>query len=147
MNDKDTVFKTNSKENKLRHNACRCFAHAAFFDCPRLCVWVISACKALFTWRCGTPDRWGKVWQVTPPICKRDQFSMRDYIDRRVTPPKLVTSPSWGPPTFVLTGLKTQTIVCVLLMQIEPRKRYSLWKTRKAMIYSNKPRMTSTTFK
>ena len=32
-------------------------------------------------------------------------------------------------------------------MKIEPRKRYSLWKTRKAMIYSNKPRMTSATFK
>ena len=24
---------------------------------------------------------------------------MRDYIDRRVTPPKRVTSPTWGPPT------------------------------------------------
>ena len=23
---------------------------------------------------------------------------MRDYIDRRVTPPKRVTSPAWGPP-------------------------------------------------
>ena len=32
-------------------------------------------------------------------------------------------------------------------MKIEPRKRYSLWKSRKAMIYSNKPMMTSATFK
>ena len=78
MNDEDTVFKTNSKEKKIRHNACRCFAHAAFFDCPRLCVCVISACKALFTWRCGTPDRLGNMWKVTPPIYKRDQFSIRD---------------------------------------------------------------------
>ena len=23
---------------------------------------------------------------------------MRDYMDRRVTPPKRVTSPTWGPP-------------------------------------------------
>ena len=30
--------------------------------------------------------------------CKRDQIKMRDYIDRRVTPLKRVTSPSWGPP-------------------------------------------------
>ena len=30
--------------------------------------------------------------------CKRDQIKMRDYMDRRVTPPKLVTSPTWGPP-------------------------------------------------
>ena len=30
--------------------------------------------------------------------CKRDQIRTRDYMDRRVTPPKRVTSPTWGPP-------------------------------------------------
>ena len=30
--------------------------------------------------------------------CKRDQIKMRDYMDRRVTPPKRVTSSTWGPP-------------------------------------------------
>ena len=30
--------------------------------------------------------------------CKRDKIKMRDYMDRRVTPPKQVTSPTWGPP-------------------------------------------------
>ena len=30
--------------------------------------------------------------------CKRDQIKMRDYMDGRVTPPKRVTSPTWGPP-------------------------------------------------
>ena len=30
--------------------------------------------------------------------CKRDRIKMRDYMDRRVTPPKWVTSPTWGPP-------------------------------------------------
>ena len=30
--------------------------------------------------------------------CKRDQIKMRDYMDRRVTTPKWVTSPTWGPP-------------------------------------------------
>ena len=29
---------------------------------------------------------------------KRDQIKMRDYVDGRVTPPKRVTSPTWGPP-------------------------------------------------
>ena len=29
--------------------------------------------------------------------CKRDQIKMRDYMDRRGTPPKRVTSPTWGP--------------------------------------------------
>ena len=30
--------------------------------------------------------------------CKRDQVKMRDYMERRVTPAKRVTSPTWGPP-------------------------------------------------
>ena len=30
--------------------------------------------------------------------CKRDQIKMRDDMDSRVTPPKRVTSPTWGPP-------------------------------------------------
>ena len=30
--------------------------------------------------------------------CKRDQIKMRDYMDRRVTPSKRVTSHTWGPP-------------------------------------------------
>ena len=30
--------------------------------------------------------------------CKRDQIKMRDYIQRRATPPKRVTSPTWSPP-------------------------------------------------
>ena len=29
--------------------------------------------------------------------CKRDQIKIRDYMDRRVTPPMRVTSPTWGP--------------------------------------------------
>ena len=29
---------------------------------------------------------------------KRDQIKMREYMDRRVTPPKPVTSPTWCPP-------------------------------------------------
>ena len=30
--------------------------------------------------------------------CKYDQIKMRDYMDRRVTPPKRVTPPTWGTP-------------------------------------------------
>ena len=30
--------------------------------------------------------------------CRRDQINMRDYMDKRVTPPKRITSPTWGPP-------------------------------------------------
>ena len=32
--------------------------------------------------------------------CKREQVKMRDYMDSRVTPPKRVTAPTWGSPTF-----------------------------------------------
>ena len=42
--------------------------------------------------------------------CKRDHIKIRDCMDRRVTPPKRVTSPSWGPPPpckQALTGRRT----------------------------------------
>ena len=38
--------------------------------------------------------------------CKRDYIKMRDYMDRRVTPPKEVTSPTWGPPPPCKQALK-----------------------------------------
>ena len=31
-------------------------------------------------------------------LCKRDQLKMRDHMDRQVTTPNQVTSPTWGPP-------------------------------------------------
>ena len=39
--------------------------------------------------------------------CKRDHIKMKDYIDRRVTPPKRVTSPIWGPPPPCKQALRT----------------------------------------
>ena len=38
--------------------------------------------------------------------CKRDQIKMRDYMDNRVTPPKRVASPTWGPPPACKQALK-----------------------------------------
>ena len=38
--------------------------------------------------------------------CKRDQIKMRDYMDRRVTTPKRVTSPTWGPHLYVKRPFK-----------------------------------------
>ena len=37
---------------------------------------------------------------------KRDHIKMRDYMDRRVTPPKRLTSPTWGPPPPCKQALK-----------------------------------------
>ena len=38
--------------------------------------------------------------------CKRDHIKTRHYMDRRVTLPKRVTSPSWGPPPSCKQTLK-----------------------------------------
>ena len=44
--------------------------------------------------------------------CKRDQIqNMRDYMDRRVTPSKRVTSPTWGPPPSRKHALSPSPIV------------------------------------
>ena len=43
--------------------------------------------------------------------CKRDQIKMRDYLDRRVTPPKRVTSPTWGPPPPCKQALRREFIL------------------------------------
>ena len=59
----------------------------------------------MFTWQNFTPaERVNRSsrpgyppWRVPHQSCKRDQLKLRDYMDRRVTPPKRVTSPTWGP--------------------------------------------------
>ena len=38
--------------------------------------------------------------------CERDQIKMRDYMDRRVTPLKWVTMPTWGPPRLCKQALQ-----------------------------------------
>ena len=42
----------------------------------------------------------GEVTSARSPhlSCKRDQINMGGYMERPVTPPKRVTSPTWGPP-------------------------------------------------
>ena len=47
----------------------------------------------------GRPQIGDVTWGGSPDLsCKRDQFKMRDYMDRRVTPSKRFTSTTWGPP-------------------------------------------------
>ena len=53
--------------------------------------------------------------------CKCDQIKMSDHMNRRVTPPKLVTPPTWGPPPPCKQALIPLTIdwikvVCPLLV-------------------------------
>ena len=55
--------------------------------------------------------------------CKRDQIKMRDYMDRRVTPPKRVTLPTWGPSPQCKQAPVYITAACVLF-QIKLRNLY-----------------------
>ena len=50
----------------------------------------------------------GKLPRLT---CKRDHIKMRDYMDRRVTPTKRVTSPTWGPPPPCKQALRVIIII------------------------------------
>ena len=57
--------------------------------------------------------RWSQIGEVkcagSPHLsCKRDQIKMRDYMDRRVTPPKRVTTPTWGPSPPCKKGPRTK---------------------------------------
>ena len=53
----------------------------------------------------------GGVTRLSPhPSCKRNQIKMRDYMDRRVTPPKHVTSPTWDPPQPCKQALRTRPL-------------------------------------
>ena len=56
-------------------------------------------------WLGGLPYLESFTWQNTTRLtglphlsCKHDQIKIRDYMERPVTPPTLVTSPTWGPP-------------------------------------------------
>ena len=59
--------------------------------------------QTILLWACLHEGGGPQVGEVTrgglPHLtCKRDHIKMRDYMDRWVTLPKRVTSPSWGPP-------------------------------------------------
>ena len=44
----------------------------------------------------GLADRANRLGGSHHLSCKRDQIKMRGYMDRPVTPPQQVTSPTWG---------------------------------------------------
>ena len=57
----------------------------------------------------GLADRATRLGGSPYLSCKRDPSKMRDYVDGRVTPPKRVTSPTWGPPPPCKQALKRRT--------------------------------------
>ena len=55
----------------------------------------------------GGPQVGEVTWGGLPHLtCKRDDIKMTDYMDRRVTPLKQVTSPIWGPPPSCKQALR-----------------------------------------
>ena len=58
--------------------------------------------------------------------CKRDHIKMRDYMDRRATPPKRVTSPIWGTPPPCKWALNITNMGC-LTMLFSMKKRSGPW--------------------
>ena len=61
--------------------------------------------------------------------CKRDPIKMRDYMERRVTSPKRVTSPSWGPPPPCKQALSLQCALiqsCTLPLHLLLKECYKL---------------------
>ena len=52
--------------------------------------------------------------------CKRDQIKMRDYMDRWVTPPKRVTSPTCGPPPPCKQALKNSNHAVLKFIALIP---------------------------
>ena len=47
--------------------------------------------------------------------CKRDHIKMRDYMDRRATPPKRVTSPIWGTPPPCKQALSLSNVLIFII--------------------------------
>ena len=86
------------------HIACSAVAHAHAEKTPVPQEHYVYLCVRVKTVRACLHEGGGpRVGEVTcgklPHLsCKRDHNKMRDYMDRRVTPPKRVTSPTCGPP-------------------------------------------------
>ena len=68
--------------------------------------------------------------------CTHDQIKMRDYMDRRVTPPERVTSPTWGPYLHVNRPLimesTTRTLLSPLSMQGKCKSEVINFKVRQS---------------
>ena len=69
--------------------------------------WVVYMAKCDHGWQ-GYPT-----WQTGQPAyhlsCKHDQIKMRDYMERRVIPPRRVTLPTWDPPPPCKQTLKRRS--------------------------------------
>ena len=98
-----TWYKTTMLESKRHAGTSQTIKWCGLFVCPVL----------VFLRACLHEGRRPQIGEVTcggsPHLsCKRDQIKMRDYMDRRVTPSKRVTSHTWGPPPPCKQALSLQ---------------------------------------
>ena len=72
----------------------------------------------------------GKIWtrlRGLPGLaCKRDQIKMREYMDWRLTPPKRVTSPTWGPPPPCKQALRNRVCSITTPLFHSETKQYAM---------------------
>ena len=103
--DNENGFKTNRsnyQKNKLH-------LQHAFLSFPGRCFARLQRCFVrlrAYLHEGGGPHV-GEVTCVKLPhlTCKSHRIKMRDYLDRWVTPPQRLTSPTWGLPCFQLLAL------------------------------------------
>ena len=92
-------LKTGPTRNKIFWKQNILFPSGPVVRCLRACLHGGGGPQVVEVTRLGGVTRLSILSLIWSPhlSCKRNQIKMRDYIDRRVTPPKQVTSPTWGP--------------------------------------------------
>ena len=99
-------------------------------------------------WHGGGGPQVGEVKYGGSPhlSCKRDQikWEMRDCMEKRVTPPKRVTSPTWGPPSPCKQALIFLYVLCSFWKHWRARERSErARKKNKERLFSSSPISTS----
>ena len=99
----ERIYHVSSKYEKKRNMRIRNPFEEFFCLCTNL-----RACL----YRGGGPQIGEVTCGRSPHLsCKPDQIKMIDYMDRWVTPPKRVTSPTWGPPPQCKQALSNDNII------------------------------------
>ena len=100
------------------------------------CININCPLQRMFTRACLHGDGGPQIGEVTcgrsPHLtCKRDQIKIRDYKNRRVTPPQWVTSPTWGAPPPWKQALR---VACMLRLWLHNQITIGFllsWKVRR----------------
>ena len=104
----NTEFRRPSDE-RLRLLACATFVYS--LSPFQLVNKAFKSARAVVTKACLHGGGRPQIGEVTPHLsCKRDQIKIGDYMDRRVTPPKWVASPTWGPTPPCKQALKRRSL-------------------------------------